>query len=158
VIKQGGLVFLFTQDCQNSFRSVQKQWPAPGFSPCHGDPTENAWRPIRITAFSSFHLPATITHLTAAAALGQAKGARKRSLPRPREEKISLAHYRSVCELSELHLFPDYRAHHAVLMLLLSPYPAPCTGGARLGRLVVGRSSHFAGGVALWVQSELTPT
>lgn len=160
--RQGGLIFLFSHDCQNGFRRVQKQWGALGFPPSQGDLTKRVWKPIRKTPFTLFHLPATITPPTAVIALGQAKGERKRkvylkSLPRPWEEEISLAHYRAVCELSELCLFPDYRAHHAVLMLLLSPYPAPCTGGARLGRLGIGRSSHFAGGLALWVQSELSP-
>lgn len=93
VRKQGALIFLFSQDCQNGFRRVQKQCGVLGFSPSHGDLTKSAWKLIGRTPFTLFHLLATITPLTAVTALGQAKGERKakvylKSLPRPWEEEI----------------------------------------------------------------------
>lgn len=150
-----------------SFVSGLPEWLPKGaeamgctwFLPLLWGPNQECMEADTENAFTLFHLPASIITLTAVTALGQAKGERERKvylkgLPRPREEEISLAHYRAVLDVLELCLFPDYRAHHAVLTLFFSPSPAPCTGGARLGRLSIGRSSYFAGGIARCVQSE----
>lgn len=154
--------FLFLSGLPEWLQEVAKQWGALGFSSSLGDLTKSACTPIRKTPFTLFHLPATITSLTAVTAHGQAKGKRKRkvyleSVLRNREQETSAAHYGAICELLELWLFPDYRVHHSVFFLLLSPYPAPYSDGARLGRIGISRSSNLAGGIALWVQSELTP-
>lgn len=74
-------------------------------SPTSWGPNQGAWKPINKTPFTLFHSSATVTPLTAVTGLGQDReeGKRKvnlKSLPRPWEGEISLAHYKAVRAVS----------------------------------------------------------
>lgn len=86
----------------------------------------------------AYQLP---SHLGLQSALGQ----RRKKEEDVSEETLKTlgAHYRAFCELS---------------VLYLRLQGTPCNCRARLGGLGMSRSSGFAGGIALWVYSELSPS